>query len=143
MNDIEKVNHLFESIYSSLKLKLGENRDELERCLLFKQPPATSYLPHIQMELVDKNVRLESRDYAERKFPLEISIEIYTEDTGNVPRRELAQKIESFVFDFLSEEVGLAIKGSFPIPNLDTNVHRLRVRYTGIYDINTNIIYKE
>lgn len=142
MNEIKQVNDLFDNIFDDLDIRLRAD-DNLQDCRLFKQAPTTTYLPHVQMDLANTSKHIGNRDYTENKYPLDISLEIYTQNTPSIKRRELAKKIEEVIFQYLDNVVGLKLSFSRPVPILEERIHRQVMRFTGKYDIEQNIVYKE
>lgn len=142
MNELKQVRTLFGNIFDDLDARVRANKD-LHGCLLFREPPSTAHLPNIQMHLLNTSLQIGNRSYTENKYPLEIQAEINTQHMPNIKRVELAELIEEFVFDYLSNKVGLKLVFDREAPNLDANIHRIILRFSGKYDIEQNIVYKE
>lgn len=139
MNDIEQINDLFDEVYQGLKDDIFEK--DVYGCRLFLQPPNNSYLPNVQMYNENKYLGEETLDYQERRYPIEFKVEIYAEDTTVANKFIITSVIESVVASYMRKQ-GFKIQQSRPILNLDTNVRRVLMRFTALYDIENKIVYK-
>lgn len=139
MNDIQKINALFDEVYNGLKAEIIAN--DLYGCRLFLQPPNNSYLPNAQMYNDNKYLGEETLDYQERRYPIEFKVEVYAEDTPNANKFIITSVIESLIASYMRRN-GFKLTQSRPILNLDTNVRRILMRFTATYDIENEVIYK-
>lgn len=140
-NDLTLLNEEFEGIYQDVRTYIRDNKKDFYNAYVFKQAPESSVLPFISMDMytvpIDENLSKE-----ERQYRITINVEIYAQDQGTYARRTIARDLQEFIFNYFTEEYGFGCIFNQPIPNLDANIHRIRLTFRATYDMDTNIIYR-
>lgn len=142
INDMIIINDLLEEFYVELKEDIRSNKDLYYNCYVFKEPPATPLLPNIQVSAIGVQ-KDENLSYGERKWTLMLDVNLYAQDTHTYERRTIARDLQEKLHDFYVNEKGLGCTFNKEIFNLDANVHRINLKFRGVYDLNTGITYKK
>ena len=140
MSQVEILNNFYEVVFQGLKTMVTGNTS-LYGCKMFKSPPETSYYPHAQLLITDKSLGNESLSKTQQQFAFEFTVEIYAQGK-DVHRSVIATAIEKAIADYMLNTLGVSLIVSTPIPNLDQNLYRILMRFTGIYDMERHIIFR-
>lgn len=136
---IKKMNEIYQVIYYKGLQKYIDENDNKYGIKVFKQEPATAMPKCITVELIGKTLRYEDLDRNDGKYNFRVNVQVFAQKQGNVLGREIAQHYEELVCDYLMS-TGLTLLDSNPLPNMDTNIHRVMITCSGSYDSATNMI---
>lgn len=104
-------------------------------------PQQTRIFPLVIIKHYDDNLVDENLDKTDQKFKINYEIEIYSIDTEETAKQDIRKELIRLVNDVFDEHYGLARKGNDNIPNIDLNVDRQKLKYSGKLD-EKNIIYR-
>ena len=93
-------------------------------------------IKHYNDNLVDENL-----DKTDQRFKINYEIEIYSIDKENIPKQEIRKELIKLVNEVFDEYYGFTRRGNINIPNIDLNVDRQQMKYSGKLD-EKNIIYR-
>ena len=141
-NNLELVNDLIEEWYQEFKDDITLDKDLNYNAKVFKQSPNSPIMPNIQIK--GRGIPAsENLSYGESKWYVMIDVNIYAQDIPNYPRRVVAIDLQEKVYDFFFNEKGMSCSYNDEIPNLDSNLQRILVRFRCEYDLETGIIYRK
>lgn len=141
-NDIILVNELLEEFFQEFRDMVRSDSDLYYNAYVFKQAPAKPLMPNIQIKSIGVP-KDENLSKGESKWTLMTEVNIYTQDQANYPRRTIGRDLQELVFNYFYNEKGFLCNFNDEIPNLDANVHRIRLRFKAVYDLETGIIYRK
>lgn len=140
MNDIEKINDLYDLYYSELSTRMKDSTDKyIKNCVVYQQAPQSTSIPNLIFHLKPVLLNSEDMNKSGREYEINLSIEINTQDIGAELRQKIGAKIQNYVFPILMDEWGFNVS-SDRIPNLDTNIHRILMTCVGYLDIESNTL---
>ncbi len=91
-------------------------------------------------------MREETLSKTEQKLNLVYEIEIFSMDSVangvKVSKMEITKELINLVNDVFEDYFGFTRVSKRPMPNIDLDVDRFYLRYEGIYDTNTNKIFR-
>lgn len=93
-------------------------------------------ISQVDYRLVDKTL-----NKREKKFKLSIECQIFSKDELPVHKRDIANHIDELIKGVCQDTYGLGLAMRNVIPNLDENIYRIVVRYEGVIDEDTKVIY--
>lgn len=103
-------------------------------------------LPIVEFSRLDGSLFNETLDKQEQMFDVTYEVNIYGQnkvyDGVEVSVDTILDSIESDVYNYLVDEVGLDLVNSYPRPNADLTIDRRYMRFNGKYDLMTNTIYR-
>ena len=98
--------------------------------------------PQIVLSQIDYGLGGETLSKTERKHTFSIEAQIFAIDSATVHKRVIANNIADLVETHI-DGYGMTLETSQVIPNLQENVFRIVLRFSGLIDDNTEIIYRE
>lgn len=102
--------------------------------------------PVIVISQVDYRLVGKTLNKHEKKYKLSIECQIFSKDVLSDSvvidhKRDIANTIDELIKGVLLDTYGLGLAMRNVIPNLDENIYRIVVRYEGVIDENTKVIY--
>lgn len=138
---LRTINELLEAYYEDFKIYCEDNAEELYQVQVFKQEPINLTLPHIQIHYSGTPYS-ENLSKGEPQWILNFEIEIYTQDIARVGRREVARTLQEFVFTHFYEGYGFNCTFNDSIPNIESKIHRILMRFEGVVDLHKNVLFR-
>lgn len=102
-----------------------------------------SKFPLIVMSQPEYALNLETLNKREKKHALGIEVNVFAIDTATDNKRTIANSVANLVESIIQDTFGLKLESAEAIPNLQESVHRIVMRFTGLIDDDTKIIYRE
>ena len=99
--------------------------------------------PLIVMSQVEYALNQEALNKREKKHAIGLELNVFAIDTATVNKRTIANSVADLVESIIQDTYGLKLESSETIPNLQENVYRIVMRFTGLVDDDTKIIYRE
>lgn len=142
INQKALLNDVFDELYNEFKDDIRNDKDLYYNAYVFKQPPETPVLPHIQ--IIHHAVPIdENLDKGEGKWRIGLEVHVFAQDLPNYERRVIVRDLSEKVVDFFYHEYGFDLTFDGETPNLDTRILRHTMRFRAVYDLNTGIIYRK
>lgn len=112
----------------------------------FIPPYEPDVFPVIVISQVDYRLVGKTLNKHEKKYKLSIECQIFAKDilSSNVVtshKRDIANAIDELIKGVCLDTYGLGLAMRNVIPNLDENIYRIVVRYEGVVDEDTKVIY--
>lgn len=104
-------------------------------------PQQTGIFPLVIIKHYDDNLVDENLDKTDQRFKINYEIEIYSIDTEDTAKQNIRKELIKLVNNVFDEHYGFTRKGNDNIPNIDLNVDRQLLKYSGKLD-EKNIIYR-
>lgn len=134
---------LYQSIFDGLKAEV-ETNEYLPKVV--KVVRNQKNLPIVEFARLDGSLFAETLDKQEQMFDITYEVNIYGQnkviDGVEIPVDTILDSIESDVYNYLVDTVGLDLVNSYPRPNADLTIDRRYMRFNGKYDLITNTIYR-
>ena len=136
---------VFDEIYEAIALKLEDSELNPDGAIILSYVPSKEFDAYPVVVLSQLNYRLdrETLGKTEKKHAFTIEAQIFSIDKPLKNRREIGNNIANIVEDVIQNDYGLTLDMSNAIPNLDENIYRIMMRFTGLIDDDTKIIYRE
>lgn len=136
------IYELYNEIFTGLKNTIEDNKS-LYGCLVFKQEPTDTHFPQVQLPLPSYRPIDWNLTFNERKYQIDLKVEVYTEDVIGKTKQEVGIDIATEVEHYLVQEIGFISKMNQPMLNIDNNVHRIYMLFSGWYDLDKKIVYRK
>lgn len=135
---------VFEEIYGYMNTLLEENSELYDNAIVLPYLPSQDFndLPVIVLSQLDYRLSGETLAKTEKKHEFTIEAQIFTIDTQTDHRRTVGNRIADMVEDVIQNDYGLRLESSSVIPNLNENIYRIFLRFVGVIDDDTLIIYR-
>lgn len=136
---------VFDEIYESIALALEDTELNPYGATILSYVPSQRFdeFPVIVLSQLDYRLDRESLGKTEKKHAFTIEAQIFSIDNATDNRRTIGNNIANIVEDVIQNNYGLTLDMSSVIPNLDENIYRIMLRFTGLIDDDTKIIYRE
>lgn len=131
---------IYDEIFNYAKEYI-ETNSSYKPIVLEDTPQQEGIFPLIIVKHYDDNLVDENLDKTDQRFKINYEIEIYSIDTEEIPKQEIRKELIKLVNDVFDEHYGFTRKGNDNIPNIDLNVDRQQMKYSGKLD-EKNIIYR-
>lgn len=135
----------FNDISSALETKLADENLNPYGAELVNEIPNSmpnNMNPQIVLTQIDYGLSRETLAKTEKKHTFSIEAQIFAIDSADTHRRVIANDIADLVETHI-DGYGMTLESSNVIPNLQENVFRVILRFGGLIDDNTGIIYRE
>lgn len=140
-----KLEDVFEEISSSLDTKLSDallNPYGAEKTDFIPNEFPNNDNPQIVLSQLDYSLGSESLDKIRKQFTISIEVDIFTVDQATTHKRIIANDVCDMVYEHI-DGYGLRLDMRDVTPNLQENVYRITMRFSGKVDEHTEIIYRE
>lgn len=107
----------------------------------FIPPYEPDVFPVIVISQVDYRLVGKTLNKKEKKYKFAIECQVFSKDTSSTHKRVIANHIDELIKGVCQDTYGLGLAMRNVIPNLDENIYRIVVRYEGIVDEDTKVIY--
>lgn len=145
MSDMSKFNEMFDELYLTIG-SLIRNKPEYYDCRVVRDSidVTASKTPLITIDVTDSYQRpyRSSMDHTENQIQFTVTVDIITEDYKNINRRKIGEDLREVIYDYFVHQRGLMPNGNHRLPMHEEKKYRALSRFTGVYDIETKIIYK-
>lgn len=131
---------IYDEIFNYAKEYI-ETNSSYKPIVLEDTPQQEGIFPLVIVKHYDDNLVDENLDKTDQRFKINYEIEIYSIDTEEMPKQEIRKELIKLVNDVFDEYYGFTRKGNDNIPNIDLNVDRQQMKYSGKLD-EKNIIYR-
>ena len=131
---------IYDEIFNYAKEYI-ETNSSYKPIVLEDTPQQEGIFPLVIVKHYDDNLVDENLDKTDQRFKINYEIEIYSIDTEEIPKQEIRKELIKLVNDVFDEHYGFTRKGNDNIPNIDLNVDRQQMKYSGKLD-EKNIIYR-
>jgi hypothetical protein len=135
------ISDIYNPIFQRVKEYLTSN-SENSPVVLKATPEEYNIFPVVIIELINERFYDESLNLEDTRNRLTFEINIYANDNKGKHKKEIVKELIPLIDHIFADEVGLKLIANEEIPNIDTNVLRQIMRYSGIYDFNLNKIYR-
>lgn len=98
--------------------------------------------PQIVLSQLDYSLGSESLDKSRKQFMISIEVDIFTVDQATTHKRVIANDVCDMIYEHI-DSYGLRLDMRDITPNLQENVYRITMRFSGKIDEHTEIIYRE
>jgi len=99
-------------------------------------------LPVIVLSQIDYRLVAETLNKNEKRHELVIEAQIFSIDEESTTKRTIGNSLADMVEDVIQNTYGLNLEMSNVLPNLDENIYRIVLRFRGIIDDDSKIIYR-
>ena len=99
--------------------------------------------PLVVMSQVEYALNQETLNKREKKHAIGLEVNVFAIDTATTNKRTIANSVADLVESIIQDTYGLKLESSETIPNLQENVYRIVMRFTGLVDDDTKVIYRE
>lgn len=99
--------------------------------------------PVIVLNQLNYSLSRETLSKTEKKHRLVIEAQIFAIDKPTIDSRTIANDLSDLVEDVIQNDFGLRLDTSDVIPNVVESVYRVVLRFSGIIDDDSKIIYRE
>ena len=134
-----------DDIFKDLKEYVLSNSQYAPK-ILKTTPQEISTFPLIVIEETNDVLNDETLKYTQQKFNKTITVNIYTTDkvisNKTIAKEIVSNELKILVNDILDNKYHLNRKSCRPTPNMDRNVHRLEITYTGLVGEDKHIYRK-
>lgn len=135
---------VFIQIYERISTLLEENKSEFYNATILSYVPSYQFdeYPLIVLSQFDYRLQHETLAKTEKKHFFVIEAQIFSIDTTLTNKRVIGNKVAELVESVIENEYGLKLDMSNVIPNLNENIHRIMLRFSGLIDDDTLTIYR-
>lgn len=137
-----KRDEVFDEIQASIEDELELSNPYNASVLSYVPSYEFDELPIIVLSQIDYRLVAETLNKQEKRHELVIEAQIFSIDEGTTSKRTIGNLLADVVEDVIQNKYGLNLEMSNVIPNLDENIYRIVLRFRGIIDDNTKIIYR-
>lgn len=140
-----KQEDVLDELCSTLETKLSNELLNPYGAELFAFIPnvyPNNKFPIIVLSQLDYSLGSETRDKLEKNYLISIEANIFSVDNDDTHKRVIANDVCELVNAHI-DGYGLRLDTRDVMPNLQENVYRIVLRYSGRIDVNTGIIYRE
>jgi hypothetical protein len=140
-----KHEDVFDEISSALDTKLSDEESNPYGAVAYNFIPNTfpnNQFPIIVLSQLDYTLSKETLDKEEREYTVSIEANIFAIDTPTTHKRLIANDVCELVFGVI-DGYGLRLDMRDVLPNLQENVYRIVMRFSGRIDENRAVIYRE
>ena len=136
---------VFDEIYQAIVAKLAIVGNNPYNATVLSYIPSYKFdeFPVIVLNQVDYRLDREALNKNEKKHYFSIEAQIFSIDKPTFNRRTIANSLSNLVENVIQNDFGLGLNMSNVIPNLDESVYRVILRFNGIIDDDSKIIYRE
>lgn len=146
MSDISKMNKVYKEMYMYVGRTM-RNKPEYFNCRVYEDntdvPEVAVPIIIMDLEETSQQVYGSTLDHKENKIYFSIVVDIYAQNIGSNHRRDMAEELREFIYNYLVHERGLLPTGNYRIPMPDVKKYRVMSRFTGVYDIEQDKIFKQ
>lgn len=140
-----KLEDVFAEISSTLDTKLSDellNPYGAEMTDFIPDVFPDGVNPQIVLSQLDYSLGSESLNKSRKQFMISIEANIFTVDQATTHKRIIANDVCDMVYEHI-DGYGLRLDMRDITPNLQENVYRITMRFSGLVDEHTEVIYRE
>jgi hypothetical protein len=136
---------VFDEIYQAIVTKLAITGNNPYSASVLSYFPSYKFdeFPVIVLSQIDYRLDREALNKEEKKHSITIEAQVFSINKPTVNRRTIANQIANIVEGVIQNDFGLGLDSSNVIPNIDEDVYRIVLRFNGIIDDDSKIIYRE
>jgi len=136
---------ILDEIYDTLSEALEDSELNPDGASILSYVPSYEFseFPLIVLNQFNYSLDKETLSKTEKKHSISIEAQIFSIDTATDNRRKVGNRLADLVEGVIQDEYGFTLNMSSVIPNLNENIHRIMLRFTGLVDDDTKIIYRE
>lgn len=136
---------VFDEIYENIASKLEDSELNPFGSTILSYVPSQGFdeFPVIVLSQLEYRLERETLGKTEKKHFFSIDAQIFSIDTAFQNRREIGNNIANLVEDVIQNDYGLTLVSANVLPNLDEKIYRIILRFSGLVDDDTKIIYRE
>lgn len=142
---MKKINQFYLDLYQDLSKHIKKELSKYNPTFAIETSKNTSF-PFILFLEKNNVIHSENLSFQEQKRILTYDIEIYSTDimVGNQPRNKtlIVHEIASIIAEYL-EYNRFNVFMNATIPNEDKNISRKLIRFSVVYDVETNTKYRK
>jgi len=136
---------VFDEIYASLQTKLNNALLNPYGATMTNTIPnilPDSDFPLIVLSQLDYLLNRETLDKGKRKYSFSIECNVFAINEGTTYARTIANQVSNLT-ELHIDGYGLRLDMSDVVPNLQENVYRVLQRFSGVIDVDSEVIYRE
>jgi hypothetical protein len=137
-----KRDEVFDEIQASIEDELDISNPYDAIVLSYVPSYEFDELPVIVLSQIDYRLVGETLNKNEKRHELVIEVQIFSIDEEGKTKRTIGNSLADMVEDVIQNTYGLNLEMSNVLPNLDENIYRIVLRFRGIIDDDSKIIYR-
>ena len=137
-----KRDEVFDEIQASIEDELDISNPYDAIVLSYVPSYEFDELPVIVLSQIDYRLVNETLNKNEKRHELVIEAQIFSIDEEGETKRTIGNSLADLIEDVIQNTYGLNLEMSNVIPNLDENIYRIVLRFRGIIDDDSKIIYR-
>lgn len=134
---------VFDEIYSALVDAIDLDGTYNASVLSYIPSYKFDEFPVIVLSQTSYRLHNETLSKSEKRHSITIEAQIFSIDVDGVDSRTIVNDLSDIIESVIQDDFGLGLDMCEVIPNLDESVYRMILRFNGIIDDDSKIIYRE
>lgn len=136
---------VFDEIYQAIETLFLDESINTHQAQAFNTFPSydEGIFPCVVLSQFDYALDGEALNKAKQKHRFSIEAQVFAINTSSINKREICNDVAYLIEDVVVNNYGLTLISAGEIPNLDEGVYRIVLRFSGLVDDETKIIYRE